>query len=136
MAEQQFYDFVKKDNFSANTSLNNVILLKIFSILLKFEFQIQDASTSNDTNGNIDLTSGKNAYDVIKLVEFPAPSPLTKNLVNSSNQQKSPQQPKPSHELAEFEEHGKNVFDVMELRCIDEKTELEQLLNSWALNKQ
>jgi hypothetical protein len=68
---------------------------------------------------------------VIKLVEFPSPSPF----INAETQTRSkelPQQSRSFNEFSEFEEHGKTIFDLMSLKCIDEKAELETL---WNLDK-
>jgi hypothetical protein len=72
---------------------------------------------------------------MLKLVEFPLPSPLTTNNDSPSRLKQSPEVQK-HNDLSEFDEHGKNVFDLMALKCIDEKAEMERLWDTSFSNKQ
>lgn len=117
-AEQRFLNFLEKEKDSHNTpassSTNGV--------------DNQSTNSSADTNSTSLNVNDRDAYQMLKL--FESPLPLVQN--NQPLNRRTPPVQSPSNQtgLEEFEGHGRNVFDLMELRCIDEKAELESLWNT------
>ncbi|KAI6229021.1 UBA domain-containing protein [Aphelenchoides fujianensis] len=61
------------------------------------------------------------------------PSPFIPKVAPQPRQPPATASKPPLHGLEEFES-GKNVFDLLELRCIDEKAELEAILGSMTMD--